>query len=74
MPSVDLHCVEAANIVSTNVSTYSSTLVGSAFIRNLINFIDTKKTNVKYNLIYFDDPIREQLYPTNRKAVANKIL
>jgi len=37
MPSVDIHCVEAANIVSTNVTTYSSTLVGSALIRNLVN-------------------------------------
>ena len=37
MPSVDIHCVEAANIVSSNVITYSSTLVGSALIRNFVN-------------------------------------
>ena len=35
LPQVDLHCVPAANIVSTNTTTYSSTLIGSAFMRNL---------------------------------------
>jgi len=35
IPSIDLHCVTAANIVSTNSTTYSSTLVGSALIRQL---------------------------------------
>ena len=35
MQSVDLHCVPTANIVSTNNTTYSSTLVGTGFIRNL---------------------------------------
>ena len=35
MPAVDLHSVPASNIVSTNTTTYTSTLVGSAYIRNL---------------------------------------
>ena len=35
MPTVDLHSVPASNIVSTNTTTYTSTLVGSAYIRNL---------------------------------------
>lgn len=35
MPKVDLHCVANSSIVSTNTTTYSSTLVGSAFLRNL---------------------------------------
>lgn len=35
MPVVDLHSVPASNIVSTNTTTYTSTLVGSAYIRNL---------------------------------------
>jgi hypothetical protein len=35
MPKVDLHCVANASVVSTNSVTYSSTLVGSAFVRNL---------------------------------------
>ena len=38
LPIVDLHCVPTSNIVSTNTITYSSTLVGSAFMRNL-NYI-----------------------------------
>ena len=35
MPTVALHSVPASNIVSTNTTTYTSTLVGSAYIRNL---------------------------------------
>lgn len=34
MPSVDLHLVTIPNINSTNVTTYSSTLVGTAHLRN----------------------------------------
>jgi hypothetical protein len=32
-PTVDLHCVQAANILSTNTNVYSSTLVGTGVIR-----------------------------------------
>ncbi len=35
MPKIDLHCVTSANIQSGNTRTYTSTLVGSAYIRNL---------------------------------------
>ena len=35
MPVVDLHCVAPAYIATSNITTYSSTLVGRAFIRNL---------------------------------------
>ena len=35
IPSVDLHCVPANQINSTNTNTYNSTLVGTCFIRNL---------------------------------------
>ena len=35
MPKVDLHCVANSSIVSTNSVTYSATLVGSAFLRNI---------------------------------------
>jgi hypothetical protein len=35
MPTIDLHCVPAAAINSANVNTYTSTLVGTAFIRGL---------------------------------------
>lgn len=33
--SVDIHCVPYANVTSTNATTYNSTLIGSARIRNL---------------------------------------
>jgi len=48
MPIVDLHCVPAANIVSTNTKTYSSTLVGSSFIRNLKYLSGTGTTTKNY--------------------------
>ena len=35
IPSVALHSVPASNIVSTNTTTYTSTLVGTGYIRNL---------------------------------------
>ena len=35
MPSVDLHCVGANGIATSNSTTYNSTLVGTAFIRGL---------------------------------------
>ena len=35
MPKIDLHCVANSNIVSTNSVTYSATLIGSAFLRNI---------------------------------------
>ena len=35
MPVIDLHCTPNSDIVTTNTATYSSTLVGSARIRNI---------------------------------------
>jgi len=35
MPTVDFHCVSASDIVSSNVKNYTSTLVGTGYIRNL---------------------------------------
>jgi hypothetical protein len=35
MPKIDLHCVTSSNIYSANATTYNSTLVGTAYIRNL---------------------------------------
>ena len=35
MPTIDLHCVPPSNINSANVKTYTSTLIGNAYIRNL---------------------------------------
>ena len=43
-PTVDLHCVQAANVVMTNLSTYTSTLVGTALMRNL-QFVNSSGTN-----------------------------
>jgi hypothetical protein len=46
MPKVDLHCVGASSIVTTNNITYSSTLVGSAFIRNM-TYVSGSGSNTK---------------------------
>jgi len=46
MPQVDLHCVPAANVISTNTKTYSATLAGTAFIRNL-KYASGTGTNTK---------------------------
>ena len=50
MPLVDLHCVPAASIVSTNTTTYTSTLVGTSFMRNL-KYASGTGTNTK-NYVY----------------------
>lgn len=36
VPQVDLHCVPAASIQTANANTYTSTLVGSAYMRNFV--------------------------------------
>lgn len=46
MPSVDLHCVAANAVVSTNTTTYTSTLVGSAFLRDMIYVTDLGSSTV----------------------------
>ena len=46
MPQVDLHCVGRSAINSTNVATYTSTLVGTSFIRN-IDYVSSASTNTK---------------------------
>lgn len=48
LPQVDLHCVPAANIVSTNTATYTSTLVGTAFMRNMYYVSGTGSTTKNY--------------------------
>jgi len=35
-PKVDLHVVNASNVITTNTNTYNSTLVGSGYITNLV--------------------------------------
>jgi len=46
MPSVDLHCVFANQITSSNTVTYNSTKVGTAFIRNL-SYVTGTGSNTK---------------------------
>jgi len=47
MPQVDLHCVPAASInTSPGITGYSSTLVGTAFIRNF-NYVSGTGSNTK---------------------------
>ena len=46
VPQVDFHSVGADNIVSTNNTTYTSTLVGTGFMRN-INYVSGTGSNTK---------------------------
>jgi hypothetical protein len=49
MPSVDFHCVPAANIItgsSANAVTYASTLIGSAYMRNF-TYVSGTGSNTK---------------------------
>ena len=46
MPTVDLHCVQTANVNSANATTYNSTLVGTGFIRNL-DYQSSTSTNTR---------------------------
>jgi hypothetical protein len=48
MPTIDLHCVSQANIVSTNTTTYSSTLIGTGYIRGLQYLYTTGTNNYVY--------------------------
>ena len=45
MPSIDFHSVAHQDIDSTNVTTYTSTLIGSGYIRNLSYVTNTSDTN-----------------------------
>ena len=45
MPQIDLHCVGNSSIVSTNTTTYTSTLVGTGYIRNLQYVSSTSDSN-----------------------------
>jgi hypothetical protein len=57
-PVVDLHCVPSSQIVSTNNTTYSSTLVGKGFIRNLAfdhaNDVDANTSAYVYKSYVYD--------------------
>jgi hypothetical protein len=49
--NVDLHCVTVANVSTTNAATYSSTVVGSGYVRELIydhNTIDAQSNTYVY--------------------------
>jgi hypothetical protein len=48
MPTVDLHCVQASSINSTNANTYNSTLVATGFIRNLVYQSSTGSNTKSY--------------------------
>ena len=45
-PQVDLHCVPYVNVASANATTYTSTLVGSAYIRGL-NYVAGTGSNTQ---------------------------
>lgn len=45
MPSVDLHCVKSGSIVSTNTTTYNSTVVGTGYIRDISYVSNSSDSN-----------------------------
>ena len=48
MPQVDFHCVNSENIVTANSTSYSSSLVGSGFLRNLTYVTGTGSNTKSY--------------------------
>ena len=51
-PSVDLHCVQAGNIVTANANTYNSTVVGTAYVRYL-DYVSSTGSNTASYLFNF---------------------
>jgi hypothetical protein len=45
LPAVDIHCVPAVSINSTNVNTYLSTFIGTANVRNMVYVTDSGSSN-----------------------------
>ena len=43
--AIDLHCVTSSNIITTNTSTYNSTVVGTGYIRNFVYDYNTSDAN-----------------------------
>ena len=51
--SIDLHCVTRDNIITTNTSTYNSTVVGTGYIRNFVYDYIFNTTHLSKFLFYF---------------------
>jgi hypothetical protein len=43
--SIDIHCVDYANVITSNAATYNSTLVASGYLRNLSYYNNTSDSN-----------------------------
>jgi hypothetical protein len=61
LPSVDVHCVPAASINSSNVTTYNSTLVGSGINRNLVYTTDSGSSSSYVFKSYIADIVGSSL-------------
>ena len=72
-PSVDIHCVNSANINSTNVTTYNSTLIGSANIRNLTYVSDSTTANSYVFKSYITNVSTNNLTGTASSATTTSI-
>lgn len=59
MPLVDIHCVKASGIVTTNTTTYSSTKIGTTRVRQLeySSAANTSDPTTYQHLVYIFDPI-----------------
>ncbi|MEI8286130.1 MAG: DUF4815 domain-containing protein, partial [Actinomycetes bacterium] len=68
MPKIDLHSVANGDISSTNTRTYSSTLVGSGYIRNLQYVSSTTDANT---LSYVFKAYVNDITTTTLKGTAN---
>jgi hypothetical protein len=64
---VDFHSVPAANIATANTTTYTSTLVGSGYIRNLNYVQNTSDSNTK-SYVY-----KAQVYDITTKSLSGTI-
>jgi hypothetical protein len=74
VPSVDMHCVPAANVVSTNNVTYSSTLVGSSRIRGLQYVTGTGSNTQSYVYnAYLSDIATNTLSGNTSSATSNTL-
>ena len=71
MPSVDLHCVSAASIVSANANTYNATLAGTAYIRNVKYVSSTGSNTAQYVFNAFVSDINTNTLSSNAASATS---
>ena len=73
--TIDLHCVTRDNIITTNTSTYNSTVVGTGYIRNFVYDYSTNSANANTYVYkaYVNDIQNAVLSANVTSATANTI-